>query len=311
MRRLTTTLLVLFIIVSTCTGAWATSIEDVKSAIAQSGAQWLAAENDVADLHFTHGWYNPKAQWPFLTGTEIYYEPSDGKNLPDNLDWRDYKGQNWVTPVRDQSSCGSCWAFGSVGAIESNMAYYDGTPDPQLDLAEQQLLSCAFNLGCDGGGFTNFAFEYTKNTGLVDEQCFPYVAEKVNCNQKCFDWKLRLKKINSWQIVSILPNTQKIMDALQNGPVATSLMVYDDFFYYSGGVYTHVAGQMAGMHVVTIVGYNAAEQYWICKNSWGESWGEDGFFRIKFGAALIGLFTVLPVYYPPPANFDFSKPLCE
>jgi len=287
------------VLVLTSAAAAAINLEDVEQAIDASGADWVAADNIVADMHFEHGWYDATAEWPWLTGAEEYYVPSGVKALPDTLDWRDYEGGDWITPIRDQESCGSCWAFGSVATIEAHMAYYENLSNPQIDLAEQQLLSCAFNLGCSGGGFTNVAFSYAEKTGLVDEECFPYQAEKVSCAQKCADWQQRAQKIQGWQIVSLLPNKNKIMDALQNGPVATSFIVYDDFYYYSGGVYTTVIGYATGMHVVSIVGYNKAQRYWICKNSWGDGWGEDGYFRIRWGAGQMGLFTVLPVYDPP------------
>jgi hypothetical protein len=86
------------------------------------------------------------------------------------------------------------------------------------------------------------------------------------------------------------------MDALQNGPVGTSMVIYEDFEYYDGGTYQTVIGTPLGFHAVTIVGYDADAQVWYCKNSWGEYWGQDGFFTIKWGAAFIGLFTILPHY---------------
>jgi len=67
------------------------------------------------------------------------------------------------------------------------------------------------------------------------------------------------------------------------GPLATCFTVYDDFYAYSNGIYSHVRGNVVGGHCVSVVGYNDTDQYWICKNSWGTGWGESGFFRIAYG----------------------------
>jgi C1A family cysteine protease len=301
MRYIFSILLVVLLVAVPVGGAWALTLEDVEDALSRSDADWTAEDNDAADLHFNRGWYTPNTRWPILTGAEQIYSPPFKATLPNHLDWREVEGQNWITPVRNQASCGSCWAFGATAAIEAHMAYYDRTPDPMIDLAEQQLLSCSFNLGCSGGGFTNVALNYARDKGLADEACFPYQEQKLNCGGKCADWRTRVRKIDSWQLVSLLPNVRKIKDALQNGPVASSFIVYQDFYYYSQGIYTHTTGGMVGMHAISIVGYDAAERYWICKNSWGGSWGESGYFRIKFGSALIGAYTALPVYNPQPA----------
>ncbi len=165
------------------------------------------------------------------------------------------------------------------------------------------MLSCddsPGNMGCNGG-FTTTSFKYAQETGLFDEECLPYHADDTwPCSDRCADWQSRLFKIDDWQIIGkwggLGATSEDIMDALQNGPVGTSLVIYDDFMYYTGGIYETVIGIPQGMHAVTVVGYNSSQQYWICKNSWGDDWGEAGFFRIKWGAAFIGLYTILPHY---------------
>ena len=282
--------------------AWALTLEEIQVAIEQSDAEWVAGDNEVWNLHQDFGWYQAGLLLPVLTGREDYYVPSATKDLPLTLDWRDVDGVNWVTPPRNQYNCGSCWAFATSGPIESHIALAEDWPDPQIDLSEQQMLSCDDSPGNNGcnGGFTTTSFNYAKNTGLFDEDCLIYHASDTwPCDDKCDDWQDRLFKIDSWQIIGqwgIFITPEQIMDAMQNGPVGTSLTIYDDFYSYTGGVYERVIGIPLGFHAVTIVGYDANEEYWICKNSWGANWGEDGFFRIKWGAALVGMYTILPHY---------------
>jgi len=284
------------------TAASAQTIEEIQAAIKAAGAEWTADDNDVWELHRDLGWYQGSDEIPWLGENADYYVPSGAKALPAQLDWRDYEGENWITPVRNQYSCGSCWAFATAGPIEGHIAYAEGWTDPVLDLSEQQMLSCddsPGNAGCNGG-FTTTSFDYAQNTGLFDEECLPYHATDTwPCDDRCEDWQSRLFKIDTWQIIGqwgIFVQPEDIMDAMQNGPVGTSLTIYNDFFAYTEGIYDTVLGIPQGFHAVTIVGYDADQQYWICKNSWGDRWGEDGYFRIKWGAAMVGMFTILPHY---------------
>lgn len=283
--------------------AQAASIEEIQQAIKEKGGQWTADYNEAWYMHELYGWYEPTLQFPALTGREEYFAPDKSAlDLPATLDWRDYQGVNFVTTPKNQYSCGSCWAFSTTGPIESHIAIAENWPDPRIDLSEQQMLSCdnsPGNQGCNGG-FTTTSFEYAKNTGIFDEQCLPYHASDTwPCDDRCDDWADRLFKIDSWQIVGdwgIFITPEQIMEAMQYGPLGTSLTIYEDFYAYTGGIYDTMISWPLGFHAVTIVGYDANQEYWICKNSWGDNWGESGFFRIKWGAAVIGMFTILPAY---------------
>jgi len=279
--------------------AFALTLEEIQQAIKEHHGQWRAADNPIWDKYQRGEWKPPSETPPQLTGLEKHFQATGRKDLPATLDWRDHQGASWVTPVRDQENCGSCWAFATVGPIESAVAYANGWAYPSLDLSEQQLLSCSINLGCDLGGLTTLSFEYAQNTGLVDEDCFPYEADVVPCWNRCADWQERVTKINSWEIVGpggLWTPPEDIMEALQVGPVAASLVIYEDFMSYDSGIYETMIGLPEAFHAVTIVGYNADERYWICKNSWSSYWGEDGYIRMRWGAAQIGLFTILPRY---------------
>jgi hypothetical protein len=102
------------------------------------------------------------------------------------------------------------------------------------------------------------------------------------CSDTCSDWQDRAKKISNWNWVA--SNRPSIKSALVGyGPLVVGFEVYTDFFYYTGGVYHHTWGVLEGGHCVTLVGYNEDQDYWICKNSWGSGWGENGYFRIGYG----------------------------
>jgi C1A family cysteine protease len=206
-------------------------------------------------------------------------------SLPVFLDWRNYNG-NWVTSIKDQGDCGSCWAFAATAVLES-MVKISKNMSENIDLSEQMLLSCSGAGNCVEGGYEYMAAEYIKNTGIPRESCYPYTANDSPCNP-CSGWMAQVVLIKSWDWVT---NTVTgIETALQSGPVTTFMTVYSDFYHYSGGIYKVTAGATAeGGHLVAIIGYDHANNYWICKNSWGADWGENGFFRIQMGQANTGV----------------------
>jgi hypothetical protein len=109
----------------------------------------------------------------------------------------------------------------------------------------------------------------------------------MECNQKSANWRSRVVKIkNTGKIYSDIDSIKKAL--LKHGPLVTSMKVYTDFYYYESGIYEHVFGNFEGYHAVIIVGYNDEAEYWICKNSWGTQWGEEGWFNIKYGNSNIG-----------------------
>jgi len=207
----------------------------------------------------------------------------------DIFDWRELNG---VTPVKDQANCGSCWDFAAVGSFESAILIAD---EVELDLSEQQVLSC--NTGgssCDGGWMAD-AYNLFMDYGAIDEADMPYEADDtVPCTQEQYDPLV-------YQIgYEDIPNgIAFIKNALLTGPVATTFTVYDDFFSYSGGCYEHEDTAPIN-HAVVIVGWDDAmcdgDGAWIVKNSWGPGWGADGYFYMKFGSCYIGSNTQRPVY---------------
>ncbi|NP_001187181.1 pro-cathepsin H precursor [Ictalurus punctatus] len=208
---------------------------------------------------------------------------------PDSIDWR--KKGNYVTEVKNQGACGSCWTFSTTGCLESVTAIATG----KLPLlAEQQLVDCAGafnNHGCNGG-LPSQAFEYIMyNKGLMTEDDYPYVGRDGPCK---FDPKLAAAFVKD--VVNITKYDEMgIVDAVARlNPVSIAFEVLPEFMHYKDGVYTsnecHNTTETVN-HAVLAVGY--AEEngtpYWIVKNSWGPQWGIDGYFYIERGQNMCGL----------------------
>jgi C1A family cysteine protease len=171
-----------------------------------------------------------------------------------------------------------------------------GNPALEVDLSEAQLFFChgpATGASCGGGWWPIQALDAYKGQGVADEACFPYDANAPACGA-CSDWANRTVKITGYNDLTNNPAAIKEWIA-SRGPVSACFYVYDDFFSYRSGIYRHVTGDLAGGHCVTIVGYDDAAGYWMCKNSWGTGWGDQGWFRIAYGDSYIDSWNVLGV----------------
>ena len=282
--------LILFIFIST--NVFANNLENIKKAIKEKNANWTAGENWVTKL-------SPEER-SNLFGAVI--NPSDSNlaplislpkvgSLPPVFNWRNNYG-NWITPVKQQGLCGSCWDFSAVAQIEAWWKIYNNNPDSIIDLSEQYVLSCGNAGSCDGGS-SAYALEFVKNVGIPLEECFHYSAnDSIPCSNACSNWEDEAIKIPGWGWIT---KNEALIDNIKNAvfihPLSAYLDVYTDLEYYSGGVYQHVSGKFEAGHMVLIVGWNDEEESWICKNSWGTNWGDSGYFRIKWGDCKIGTFS--------------------
>lgn len=206
---------------------------------------------------------------------------------PPSHDWRNVAGANYVTPIRDQSACGSCVAFGTLAAVESNYRVQTHDPQSQIDLSEAQLFYCHARSegrtcsGPTGGWWPDRALSFMSNPGVADENCYPYFPGDQNCTNLCGDWQSRATSITGYHSITDIAAMKSWLST--KGPLITCFSVYDDFFSYRSGVYHQASGNLAGGHCVCVVGYDDRAQCWICKNSWGSAWGDSGFFRIGYG----------------------------
>ena len=192
-----------------------------------------------------------------------------------SVDWRKI---HKVSSVKNQESCGSCWAFSSVGAVESAWAIKHNT---LYNLSEQELIDCSSeNNGCEGGSMVK-AFQYIIENGLCSNESYPYVAIDKQCQNDCKS----LVQISNYS--DIIPNQEKmLMRAVQHQPVSVAIQANKrSFQMYQSGIYSDPDCGFELDHGVLLIGYGYDKKYdmdyWIVKNSWSESWGENGYIRIQ------------------------------
>lgn len=310
-------------------------IGQLNKRIGEEGMVWVAGDTGVSGLDYGGKSSLFGGESPNLRGFEYYkggvfeFEPSDGSKsvpvddgLPDYWVWTDnyynyntkeglkpVHGQNWVTPVKFQGTCGSCTLFGIISAIEQKVNVYYNNPTIDLDLSEQEILSCdEEDIRCVVGASKEEVINYIKTNGVVNEACFPYRAidetgcsgadffpmcifEPVLCSEKCdnFDYKLRLDNL---ELGSYSVSEDDLKKEVISGE-GTSLTIWQ------------------GAHVVHLVGYKKIEEgdmifdeeaeilgqifftnriesgspligktEWIIKNSFSELWGENGYGKL-------------------------------
>jgi len=209
--------------------------------------------------------------------------------VPASWDWRQF---GIVTPVKNQGSCGSCWTFSTVGVMESHyLLKYGGKA---RYFSEQQLVDCAGafdTYGCSGG-LPSHSYEYIMyNGGLTTEDQYPYKGVNQTCQYK-----------NGMQSISVVGGSINITTdevaiaqaLFENGPTSISFTVMPDFKMYKGGIYSNSTcpnGPLDVNHDVVLVGYGTENgtDYWIIKNSWGTTFGENGYFRMQRGVNMCGI----------------------
>jgi len=208
------------------------------------------------------------------------YQANAKDPLPDSVDWRT---QGYVTEVKDQGGCGSCWAFSSTGALEGQ--HKNKTGD-LVSLSEQNLVDCAkLDFGC-GGGWMDRAFMYVKrNDGIDTEESYPYTAKDGKCKYDASD----VGATDTGYIDIKTGDEDDLTSAVANvGPIAVAIDASGpNFQSYESGVYYNPQcksdkGDLD--HGVLVVGYGATDdgtKYYIVKNSWGADWGDQGYLLMS------------------------------
>jgi C1A family cysteine protease len=206
-------------------------------------------------------------------------------SFPPGWNWQDVDGIDWTTPIRDQGACGSCVAFGVLGAVETMVKWTGGDASRKVDLSEAHLFFCGCGRCCQTGWWPGEALDYLRDQGVPDEACFPYQARDMACRDTCADWASRAVRVGPWHEILDAAARKQWLSTI--GPLVGAMAVYRDFFYYTGGVYRPATNDLAGYHAVAVVGYDEGQSAWICKNSWGLGWGDAGWFRLAYGACRI------------------------
>jgi|GEM_PF-1476701 len=258
-----------------------------------------------------------------VDGVTVDYAPNPDAAPPSTFDWRNYAGSNWMTPVKNQGGCGSCWAFSAVGVSEA--AHNIGTNDPtlDLDLSEQYLVSDCHNIWgyqtcC--GGWKDIALKYIRDTGIPDESCMSYVdgascscggdgcetnctyrilgdCSDSSCSDRCGDWSSRSVNITSTGYVGTNPTNIK-QALVDYGPLAVSVGIGS--FYggsWDGDIY-RCSDDGGTNHAVAIVGYDDSGGYWWVRNSWGSGWNVDGHYKVGYGECSIEKYVYYAVAVP-------------
>lgn len=263
------------------------------------------------------GAYTEKNPLPFASFDHI-----DDSSIPDSFDAR----EQWadicpsVNDVRDQASCGSCWAFGAAEAITDRTCIFSkGASKPYL-AAEDLLSCCSFfcGNGCEGG-YPSAAWSYWASNGIVtggpwnsNEGCMPYTIESCDhhvngtkppcgpivptpsCTAACrsgYDKTYMEDKHFGATSYGVPGDVASIQKALMEGPVEGAFSVYADFPTYKSGVYQHTTGGFLGGHAIKIIGWGTENgtPYWTVTNSWNSDWGDKGFFKILRGQDECGI----------------------
>lgn len=207
----------------------------------------------------------------------VYVNLSTG--APASVDWR---ASGAVTPVKNQGHCGSCWAFSTVAVVEG---IYQIRTGKLVSLSEQELVDCdTLDSGCDGG-ISYRALEWiTSNGGLTTEEDYPYTGTTDACDRA----KLAHNAVSIAGLRRVATRSEaSLANAVAAQPVAVSIEAGgDNFQHYKKGVYNGPCGTSLN-HGVTVVGYGQEEaaaggdKYWIIKNSWGQSWGDGGYIKMR------------------------------
>lgn len=201
--------------------------------------------------------------------------------LPASFNWKD---QGKMTSVKNQGSCGSCWAFGTLGSYEGVIKVETGQ---DTDLSEQWLVDCDDSAyGCDGGWC---AFdEIDKNGGAILEQCYPYRAQDQSCQVQNCSYEFPLE---NYYDVGGQNDISRIKEAIYDyGPVYATVYVDSAFQNYTGGVFNNTSNSQPN-HAIVLCGWDdslGSNGAWLLKNSYSENWGNNGYMWIEYGANSVG-----------------------
>lgn len=263
-------------------------IETIQKSEQGSAKYGVTKFADLSEEEFRRMYLSPK--WDLTVGRSWLKKADipDGP-VPDNFDWRSHGA---VTPVKNQGMCGSCWAFSTTGNIEGQWAIHSSSKE-LVSLSEQELVDCdKLDEGCNGGLPSNAYEAIMKLGGLESETDYSYKGRDEKCR---FNRSEVAVKISGALNIS---SDEKDMQAwlYKNGPISIGINAFAMQFYWGGIAHPWkiFCNPSELDHGVLIVGYGVkgSEPFWIIKNSWGDDWGEKGYYLVYRGAGVCGLNTM-------------------
>ncbi len=225
----------------------------------------------------------------------------DSHELPEAFSWTDADGVDWLMPVRNQSRCGSCAAFGITSMLEIRVKQDLGEPDLDIDLSDSHCLTCSGG-DCDNGITLAQGISTLMNRGLPTESCAPYTeaigpvggVELTSCEDGCEGRERGRVYLSDVERISFLNDETLheqvaiMKEALLGSPLLVRMTVWEDFHSYLSGVYEPIDPDpetARAFHALLLVGYSDERGAWLARNSWGAGWGIDGYLWLAYGAS--------------------------